>query len=177
MKQTSKVKLIKNYARALMNAALDAGTLEKTKEDINKLAQVSDISSIGLPLLEHQQQKELLSLLEQKIRLQKTTVNFLQTLVQNRAFNLFFDIVHEFNNMILAKNNVAQVLIETAQPLSKAQEERLIKGLRIKLKQDVVLSYNINENILGGLILRIGSLEIDDSLAHKIKTLDNIMKG
>ena len=90
---------------------------------------------------------------------------------------MFSDIAAEFEHLILTDNKIAQVFIETAQMLSKKQEEKLIKGLRIKLKQDVVLKYKLNENILGGLVLRIDSLQIDDSLAHKIKTFNNIMKG
>jgi len=177
MKKTSKIKIVQNYARALFNAALDADNLTKTQTDINALKQIENISDIGSPLLEHHQQTELIEMLKKKLKLQKTTVNFLNLLAQNRAAGLFSDIAAEFEHLILTDNKIAQVFIETAQMLSKKQEEKLIKGLRIKLKQDVVLKYKLNENILGGLVLRIDSLQIDDSLAHKIKTFNNIMKG
>lgn len=49
--------------------------------------------------------------------------------------------------------------------------------MKRNLKKDVVISYVLNDNILGGLILRIGSFEIDDSLKNKLKTLENMMKG
>lgn len=177
MKKTSKIKVVQNFARALFRAALDADNMEKTQKDLNTLKQIENISSVGFPLLEHHQQTELIDMLKQKLKLQKTTVNFLNLLVQTRAVGLFSDIADEFDNLVLADRHIAPIVVETAQMLSKSQEEKLLKGLRIKLKRDVVLTYKLNPNLLGGLVVRIGSLQIDDSLAHKIKTLNNIMKG
>ena len=82
-----------------------------------------------------------------------------------------------FNNRFLDYQGIVKVVIETVQPLTKAQEQILIKGLEKKLKKEVILDYKLNESLLGGLILHIGSIEIDDSVLNKLKTLENMMKG
>ena len=131
---------------------------------------------------EHQRQLkgieiELIDMLEKKSGIDQTTIRFLKLLLENNELGLLQDIKAQFDDMILSHNAVQKVVVETAQALTTRQEEKLIRGLRRRLKKDVAVSYVLNENLLGGLILRMGSLEINDSLKNKLETLENIMKG
>ena len=45
------------------------------------------------------------------------------------------------------------------------------------LQQEIIINYNINPNILGGLIIEYGSTRIDDSLKGKLSRLEQVMKG
>jgi len=177
MKRLSKIKIEKNYAQALLKAALNENVLDKVQKDMHALKSVRDVERIDSPLIERERQTALIDMLQKKLWLQKTTVQFLHVLDENNSLNRFMGIATQFDDMILARQNVEKVVVETAQPLTERQEEKLIRGLKRNLKKDVVISYVLNDNILGGLILRIGSFEIDDSLKNKLKTLENMMKG
>lgn len=177
MKRLSKTKIEKNYARALFEAACAEDALEKVQKDINALKKVQDIVRIDSPLIEKQKQTALIDMLQKEMGLYKTTTRFLHVLDESNSLNCFMGIAAQFDDMMLAHQNIEKVVVETAQPLTKRQEEKLIRGLRRKLKKDVVISYILNEGILGGLILRVGSKEIDDCLKNKLKTLENMMKG
>jgi len=177
MKKPSKIKIEKNYARALFDAALKADVLEKVQKDMAFLQSIKEIKDIGSPLIEKEKQIELIDMLAKKSGIDQTTIRFLKLLLENNELGLLQDIKAQFDDMILSHNAVQKVVVETAQALTTRQEEKLIRGLRRRLKKDVAVSYVLNENLLGGLILRMGSLEINDSLKNKLETLENIMKG
>ena len=177
MKRLSKIKIEKNYARALFESALANHALEFVLKDIRALQNIEDIANIDSPLIDKKQQASLIDMLEKKMALNKTTTQFLHVLDENNSLKHFFGIATQFNDLILNNQNIQKVVVETAQPLSERQEEKLIRGLKRKLKKDVVVSYIINNQILGGLVLRIGSKEIDDCLKNKLETLENMMKG
>lgn len=177
MKKPSKIKILKNYARALFDAALKADALEKVQKDMAFLQSIKEIKDIGSPLIEKEKQIELIDMLAKKSGIDQTTIRFLKLLLENNELGLLQDIKAQFDDMILSHNAVQKVVVETAQALTTRQEEKLIRGLRRRLKKDVAVSYVLNENLLGGLILRMGSLEINDSLKNKLETLENIMKG
>lgn len=177
MKKPSKIKILKNYARALFDAALKADVLEKVQKDMAFLQSIKEIKDIGSPLIEKEKQIELIDMLAKKSGIDQTTIRFLKLLLENNELGLLQDIKAQFDDMILSHNAVQKVVVETAQALTTRQEEKLIRGLRRRLKKDVAVSYVLNENLLGGLILRMGSLEINDSLKNKLETLENIMKG
>ena len=105
------------------------------------------------------------------------SLNFLRTLAKENAFCHFKDIADVFRGKVLSYLGGAQILVETAQNLTKEQEERLISGLTAKLKKKIYLTYKLNENLLGGLILHYDSIQIDDSVLNKLKTIENMMKG
>ena len=58
-----------------------------------------------------------------------------------------------------------------------SKESKLSKVLESVLKQNVVIDYEINPSILGGLRIQCGSKMFDDCLASKLNYLENTMKG
>lgn len=177
MKKPSKIKIEKNYARALFDAALKADVLEKVQKDMAFLQEIKEIKDIGSPLIEKEKQAELTDMLAKKSGIEQTTIRFLKLLIQNNEIGRLQGIKAQFDDMMLNYHHVQKVVVETVQKLTTRQEEKLIRGLRRRLKKDVAVSYVLNENLLGGLVLRMGSLEINDSLKNKLETLENIMKG
>ena len=167
MKKPSKIKIEKNYARALFEAALKADVLEKVQKDMAFLQEIKELKDIA----------ELIDMLAKKSEIEQTTIHFLKLLIQNKEIARLQGIKAQFDDMMLNYHHVQKVVVETVQKLTTRQEEKLVRGLRRRLKKDVAVSYVLNENLLGGLVLRMGSLEINDSLKNKLETLENIMKG
>ena len=177
MKKPSKIKIEKNYARALFDAAISADMLERVQKDMAFLCEIKSIEEIGSPLIEKEKQIELIDMLGKKSDISLTTIRFLKLLLENNEMKRLDDIKAQFDDMVLSHNGIQKIVVETAQKLTTRQEEKLIRGLKRKLKKDVALTYVLNENLLGGLILRMGSKEINDSLKNKLEIFENIMKG
>ena len=180
MKENKK-DISKNYAKALYDAAVCDALPESVMEDTQKLVDLfsgsSLIKDLKSPLLGTQRQKELLRELSDKLSLSQTTTNFLYVLADNGRLSLLNDILKTYQKIYLKEKNIIEVEVETAVLLDEKQIKTLTKGLNQKLKKEIVLHQKLNEHILGGLILRYLSYEIDDSLLCKIKSVEKIMKG
>ena len=94
-----------------------------------------------------------------------------------KVLKYFQDIAKSFDNKYSALSGITDVIVETVQPLSDKQSQKLKDGLEKKLKKEVRLQYRLNENLLGGLILYVGSTQIDDSVSSKVNTIAKMMKG
>ena len=67
--------------------------------------------------------------------------------------------------------------ITSAEKLSNEQQDNVKEQLRTILGDKLSLSYKVDEQIIGGLIIKVGSKMIDTSLSNKINKLKIAMKG
>ncbi len=181
MKKENIRKQIQNYASALFQTAMAENAVDALKKDIQYLnTALSDnavLKQLNSPILKDAQKKESIDFLSKKANLNKITHQFLYILAENKELNLLPEISGAIDDFILEKEGFLKILVETVQPLSATQEKKLKEGLEKKLKKEVILSYKLNENLLGGLILHYHSMEIDDSIRGKLNTLEKLMKG
>ncbi len=181
MKKEDITKRVQNYTEALFETASSQDNLEVIRKDLESLRETfrqNDLQKqLNSPLLTENQKKETVEFLAKKLHLNKTTLNFLYILAENKNIDLILQIADMFEDMALEKEGFIKVLVETAQELTQTQQKKLQDGLEKKLKKDVILSYKLNENLLGGLILHYQSIQIDDSLKSKLSALEKLMKG
>ena len=67
-----------------------------------------------------------------------------------------------------------EVHVETAYPLSNAVRERIMGRLRELLHRDVVLSAKVNNDLIGGLVVRVGDTVYDASVAASLKRMAQV---
>lgn len=181
MKKKSLKVTAKKYAEALFDAAKEKQDLTTVFQNLNDLQNVLGdqtlLKNLDSPLLQKEQKKEIISLISKKLQLTDTTTNFLHLLTDDRCFGIFNDILQDFEKMYMQDAGIVQVSVQTVMPLTQTQEKKLKEGLSKKLKKEVVLSYKLNENLLGGLILDYNSTQIDDSVLSKLSAIEELMKG
>ena len=66
--------------------------------------------------------------------------------------------------------------VVSAKPLTKTQVTKLAKTLKERVGKDVKISATVDESLIGGLIVKVGSKMIDTSIASKLNSLQNAMK-
>ena len=64
----------------------------------------------------------------------------------------------------------------SAKPLTKAQTEALAATLKASVGKDVRLDVTVDESLIGGLVVKVGSRMIDTSIRSKLAKLQNVMK-
>jgi len=69
------------------------------------------------------------------------------------------------------QEKIAQVIVVSAAPLNNALQQRLTQALRTRLQREVILDYQLDENLLGGFVVRAGDLVIDGSIRGKLARL------
>ena len=66
--------------------------------------------------------------------------------------------------------------VTTAKKLTKAQADKLAKTLKAQVGKTITIKETVDESIIGGLIVKVGSKMIDTSIASKLNALQNTMK-
>jgi F-type H+-transporting ATPase subunit delta len=97
--------------------------------------------------------------------------NFVKILAENNDLRLFETIAEEFHKLELAKKGIKQVEITTAQPLNKEREHAIIHELNKVIKGDLELKKKVDENIIGGVVIRMEDQMLDASLKHNLEQL------
>lgn len=90
--------------------------------------------------------------------------NFLSTLAQNRRLALLPEIAALYEILRAEVENVADVQITSAIPLSEAQKQRLAGALQKRFKREVRLQCDVDASLIGGAVVRSGDIVIDGSL-------------
>jgi F-type H+-transporting ATPase subunit delta len=106
-----------------------------------------------------------------------TTLNFLQLVAKNRRLSALPDMIKAYATLLAASKGEVAGEVTSAEPLSAAQLDDLKAALKSALGRDVLLSTRVDSSLLGGLIVKVGSRMMDNSLKTKLQTLKIAMKG
>ena len=101
----------------------------------------------------------------------------LELLAENGRVDYLPEIAEQFEELVAADQNIAEVEVVSAVPLDARQTERLAGALRARLKSEVRLSCRTDAGLIGGAIVRSGDLLIDGSLKGKLARLEIELTG
>jgi len=101
--------------------------------------------------------------------------NFLKLLLENGRVVALPEISAQFETLKAIVENSIDAVITTASPLSPAQEKEIVDSLAERLGRDVRISTQIDENLIGGAVIRAGDVVIDGSLRARLEGLANAL--
>ncbi len=103
--------------------------------------------------------------------------SFLGVVARNRRLRALPAIIRAFEARVDALEGVETAQVRAAHPLSQSQLEALKRQLKARTGADMRLDVTIDPAILGGLVVRIGSTQIDSSVRTRLDRLAQQMKG
>lgn len=170
------------YAAAFIDLAEQDHLIDKIERDFNELqamiAGSKDLDSlIRNPLFNRDQQKAALVALAQKAGFCDLTVRFLGVLSQNRRTGALPDVIRAAKAELTRRRGGVEARVQTAYALSDAQTRELQKSLSDAMGSNVTLNVEVNRDILGGMIVTVGSRMIDDSVRRKLERLKRTLSG
>ena len=101
----------------------------------------------------------------------KVLDNFVGVLKEHNALNMFEAIQEELEKLDLGKQGIKQAEVTSAKPLSRENEKEIIESLNKLVQGDVKLKKKIDENLIGGAVLRVEDKIIDTSVKHSLEQL------
>ena len=101
--------------------------------------------------------------------------NFLKLLLENGRVVALPEISAQFEALKAKVENSIDAVITAAAPLSDAQEKAIASSLSEKLGREVRISTQIDENLIGGAVIRAGDVVIDGSLRARLEGLANAL--
>lgn len=170
------------YALALYELGEEAQSLDRLEADLKAVRAMTGESAdlrrlMTSPLLSRSDQEQALTALARKAELSDLAVNFLGTVARNRRLNVLDRIIDAFFTLLAAGRGQITARVTSAQALSDPQRDKLKSVLQGALKRDISLDEAVAPELIGGLVVRIGSRQIDASLKTKLDQIEQAMKG
>ena len=129
------------------------------------------------PLVTRDEATRAIAAAAQAMQLDPTTTSFLGVLATNRRLSQLGAVIRAFTMLAARHRGETTAEVTSAHPLDQDQVDALKSRLRSQTGSDVSVELNVDPAILGGLIVKLGSRQIDGSIRTKLNTLAHAMKG
>jgi F-type H+-transporting ATPase subunit delta len=167
------------YAKALLGAADKAGQARQVLEELDSL--VTDVLN-QLPQLDaafispRLAPEEKAALIDKAFggRMSITLQHFLKVVAKHERLDCLRAILRAAKKLYNEMSGRVEVRLETAAPISNPMRERIVARLTQLLGREVVLTSEVNEELLGGLVVRVGDTVYDGSLAARLKQMQEV---
>ncbi len=168
------------YARALFDLAKETKKLKALETDVSILGELlsSDdfTAMINSPLVSRDAQETAVAAIAKKAKLSALTGNTLGLMAQKGRLFVVPAVANELAALIAEEKGEVTAEVTAAKALTKAQSDKLAKTLKATVGKDVKINTTVDESIIGGLIVKVGSKMIDTSISSKLNALQNSMK-
>lgn len=169
------------YATAVFELAKEAKGLAALEADVAALGaalkQSADLSAlIASPVFSREEQAGAMAALAAGMGLSPTVTNTLALMAANRRLFVLPQLLAALTGMIAEAKGEVTADVTAAAALTKAQADKLAASLSKNVGKTVKLNTSVDESLIGGLIVKVGSKMIDTSIRSKLASLQNVMK-
>lgn len=169
------------YATALFEIAKESKALAGLEADVDMLdaaiAESADFRDlIHSPVYSRDAQGKAITAIAVKMNLGEMTTKTLGLMASKRRLFTLPHLVANLRALIAEEKGEVTAEVVSAKPLSEAQAEKLAAALKANAGKDVKIKATVDEKLIGGLIVKLGSKMIDTSIKARLNALQNTMK-
>jgi len=169
------------YATAVFELATDGGALSALEADLDTLeaahgesADLRDV--IASPLYSREDMQNAIGAVAAATGLGEVLSNTLKLMAAKRRLFVVPALIRALRALIAEHKGEVTADVASAKSLTKTQSDKLAKALSASIGKDVKLNATVDEALIGGLVVKVGSKMIDTSIRSKLNTLQNTMK-
>ncbi|MEQ8746111.1 F0F1 ATP synthase subunit delta [Pyruvatibacter sp.] len=169
------------YASALFDLARDAGSIDVVAGDLAGVATMMNDSAdlrdlIKSPLYDRDDQTKAMAALLERAGANDLTKKFVGLVVANRRLFALDGIIGAYKALVAQHRGEVSAEVTSAHPLTDAQVQKLTETLKAATGSEVTLSTKVDNGLLGGLVVKLGSRMVDTSLRSKLNRMKLAMK-
>ncbi len=170
------------YARALYELADESGRLDAVAGDLraleNALAESADLRRmVASPVISRVEQERAMMAIMAAMQIGNLVANTVALMAQKRRLFAMRDVIRDYLRILAVRRGETTAEVISARALRDDELSLLRQELRNLIKRDVMLETHVDANLLGGLVVRVGSQMFDSSLRNKLQRLELAMKG
>lgn len=170
------------YASALFELASENGTVTAVESDLSKLsgalAESPELKQLTTdPKVSRGQAEDALAAVGELLALTPLTQNFLGVLAHNRRLGQLSAVIRDFRRIAAAQRGEVTAEVTSAHALTDAQLDQLKTKLTAREGRTVKISTTVDPDLLGGLVVTIGSKRIDGSIRTRLNSLAQAMRA
>ncbi len=173
--------IAKRYATAIFELAQETKSLKSLEADVAALDGALSVSEdlrglITSPVYTRDQVSNAITALAAKMELSQTVAGALGLMAQKRRLFALPQVLTALRALIAEAKGEVTAEVTSAQPLTKAQEADIAKTLKARVGKEINLKLTVDESLIGGLVIKVGSQMIDSSIRAQLAALKNSMK-
>ena len=170
------------YASALYDLASEQGFVSAVEADLDHLGEAirgsADLAAlIRNPQISRDAAAKATDAVAALLGISQLTRNFLGVLAANRRLSALPEVIRAFATIAAAQRGEVAAEVTSAHPLTDDQLALLAEKLKAREGRAVKLKASVDPAILGGLVVKIGSSQIDSSIRTRLNSLAQAMKG
>ncbi|GIT91165.1 ATP synthase subunit delta [Jannaschia pagri] len=173
--------IAERYAQAVFDISREGGDLKTLATDVSALEEAIKASPdlrdvLTSPVLTRDEQGRAIAAVADKMGLSGTVKNVLSLMASKRRLFVTPQMVAALQDMLAEEKGEVTAEVRTAKALTKGQSDKLAKVLKASTGKDVNLDVTVDEALIGGLVVKVGSQMIDTSIRAKLNALQTTMK-
>ena len=169
------------YATAIFELAREGKKLPALGKDVDALDAALMVSDelralISSPVYSRDQQGAAIAAIAKKMKLSQNMAGTLGLMAQKRRLFALPQLLDALRAAIAEHKGEVTADVTAAKAMTKAQQDKLAKSLKASIGKDVKINMAVDETLIGGLIIKVGSKMIDTSIRSRLNALQNSMK-
>ena len=174
--------MARRYAAALADVVTARGESREVQDELttwNEMMQANAqlLEVFRNPTIPYDQKRKVLNTLIARTGVRSTTANFLQVLLQNHRLGDLSEINQRVLHELDERAGVVSAQVTTARPVPDQVQENLRARLMNLTGRKVRLQFDVDEELLGGIVTRIGSTVYDGSVRNQLQQIKQKMTG
>lgn len=168
------------YAKAIIGLAKDKNATDAVYDDMQSISQTiansKDLKSmLGSPVVKSGIKKSALREIFKDAH--TITMSSFDILVENGRIDLLDLVARQYISRYYTMNNTQQAVVTSAVPLTKELEEKVQTKIKELTGNEASLKNLVDEDMIGGFVLRVGDLQYDASVASNLNRLKRELKN
>jgi len=169
------------YATAVFELAKESKAVAALESDLDVLAAALGESPelrdlISSPVYSRDDQLKAMGALSSAMGLGPIATNTLQLMATKRRLFVIPQLLAALRALIAEDKGEVTADVTAASKLTAAQQKSLAEVLTKSVGKDVKINMTVDESLIGGLVVKVGSRMIDTSIRAKLNSLQNTMK-
>lgn len=172
----------RRYAAALADVAIERREEREVQNELEHWAALIESNPqlkevFANPTIVYDQKKKVLEELISRTRVRETTGSFLRVLLRNQRLSQLREVVARYGYVLDERGGMVAASITTARPIPEELRNNLHEALTAATGRKVRLDFATDEQIIGGLVARVGSTIFDGSVQNQLERLSEDLAG
>lgn len=169
------------YALAVFDLVKEANGVKALEADVAALegamGESADLRAlISSPVYSREEQAAAIAAIAKKMKISAVLANTLGLMASNRRLFVLPQLLSGLKAMIAEEKGEVTAEVTAARALTAAQSKKLAETLKARVGKTVKLKTTVDDSLIGGLVVKLGSTMIDTSVKAKLAALQNAMK-
>ena len=163
------------YAKAILSFALEQNKEVEVNDDMLLIASTINENEdlqmlLNSPVIKSDLKKSTLKEVFSS-KISSLSVGLIDLLIDNKRLSIISEVAKKYTVLYDKLKGIEVAKVTTAVPLTKELNEQVLKKVKEITGKEATIENNVNPDIIGGFILRIGDVQYDASISNKLQVL------